>query len=190
MKIFINYLLLLTSLYLVYEGLKNLDKSIARQNENIERAFVVNNSKAGEKEIYQVKKIKDGDTISVVNQRGKQLEIRFACIDSPEKDQRLGEAATNHLKWLINQSNNKVTLDIVDKDNFDRQIAVVNLLHGYPVQLIQIREGRVFGYHKYKNNCPIWNLIEKEEAIAKQKKIGVWGEKSLIRPWEWRKKNK
>ena len=168
-------------------GGRNPKEEIVVKRGGKKKTIVVEKSRGeGGKEIYTVEKIYDGDTILVVNQRGRESKVRFACVDSPEKSQRLGEAATNHLQWLIKQSDNKVMLDITSKDGYDRKVAVVYLLNNYPVQLMQIREGKVFGYGKYKKNCPIWNQIESMEAIAKSKKIGVWGDKTPEYPWEYR----
>jgi len=33
---------------------------------------------------YQVKRIADGDTITVVDSQGADIKVRFACIDAPE----------------------------------------------------------------------------------------------------------
>jgi micrococcal nuclease len=33
---------------------------------------------------YRVKRIADGDTITVVDGRGRDIKVRFACVDAPE----------------------------------------------------------------------------------------------------------
>jgi len=70
-------------------------------------------------ETYRIKRIADGDTITVVDARNRDVKIRFACVDSPEiphtkqehesynptdLDQfRWGKQARNRLTQLIHQ---------------------------------------------------------------------------------------
>ena len=76
--------------------------------------------------------VRDGDTIRV-DCRGEQPKIRFACVDAPEIKQENGIASRDHLRSLLNQANNQVTINALDTwsgalakpDRFGRTVAEV-----------------------------------------------------------------
>ncbi len=143
-------------------------------------------------EIYQVKQgsIYDGDTLRVFATDGEEIKLRFACVDAPEIKQKRGKDSRDHLRSLLRKEGMKVKLDITDTDRYGRKVAVLYLLNGKAVQTLQVKDGKVFGYDRYKSDCPIWNEIKKGETIAKNRKSGVWGDNPPQYPWEWRKKNR
>ncbi len=108
----------------------------------------------------------DGDTIRV-NCQGQQVKVRFACIDSPEAKQENGIASRDHLRSLLNRSNNQVTIDPITTDRFGRTVAEV-YANGQLVQLQQVKAGTVWAYERYKSDCPSWSEIDKafQEARA------------------------
>ena len=156
-------------------------------NENLSVSAVINLN-----DVYQVKEgsIYDGDTLRVISRDGEELKIRFACIDAPEKKQKFGIESRDYLRSLIKRSNNKVTLNIISTDRYNRKVAVLYLLSGEAVQTLQVKNGWVYPYPQYKSDCPIWDDIEKAEAIAINNKSNLYNKNNLPKPWEWRKNNK
>lgn len=49
----------------------------------------------------RVVKVSDGDTITVLDRDHRQIKIRLASIDAPEKKQAFGERSKQHLAGLI-----------------------------------------------------------------------------------------
>lgn len=85
-------------------------------------------------ETYRVKRIADGDTITVVDGQNKNVKVRFACVDAPEVahtkqeresynpvdlDQfRWGKQALDRLTGLIEQGGDRVSLTVADTDRY------------------------------------------------------------------------
>lgn len=155
---------------------------------------------------YRVKRIADGDTITVVDSRGTDLKVRFACIDAAEVphtkreresydpsdlDQfKWGRLARNRLTQLINQGGDRVALNIVDTDRYGRSVAEVHLLDGTLTQEVLVREGLAMVYRKYINNCPSAVVVEQGEAQAKKQRLNIWGDSQFTPPWDWRHSRK
>jgi micrococcal nuclease len=155
---------------------------------------------------YQVKRIADGDTITVVDSQGAKSRIRFACIDAPEvphtKEERAsynpadldqfkwGRLARNRLTQLIHQGGDRVSLTVVDTDRYGRKVAEVRLPNGTLVQETLAREGLAVVYHEYIKNCVDAAAVEQAEAQAKQQKLGVWSDSQFVTPSEWRHRSK
>ncbi len=129
---------------------------------------------------YRVKRIADGDTITVVDRRGADIKIRFSCVDAPEVphtkqerdsynpadlDQfRWGSLARNRLTQLIHQGGERVSLTVSDTDRYDRKVAEVRLRDGTLVQEVLAREGLAVVYKQYIKNCPDAKVVEQAEA--------------------------
>jgi micrococcal nuclease len=157
-------------------------------------------------ETYRVKRIADGDTITVVDGRNRDVKIRFACTDSPEVSHtkreresydpadlnqfRWGKQARDRLTQLIEQGGDRVALTVVDEDRYGRRVAEVRLPNGTLTQEVLAREGLAVVYRRYLKNCPSAAAVEQAEAQAKQQRAGVWGDSQFVMPSEWRHRNK
>lgn len=155
---------------------------------------------------YSVKKISDGDTLTVTDTKGADIKVRFACVDAPEvphttKEKNSKKAVDkNQFKWgvqaqqrvqqLVKQGGNKVKLTITDSDRYGRKVSEVRLPNGTFVQEVLTEEGLVQVYKPYLKNCPSASIVQQAEADAKQRRVGVWGDKKYVSAWEWRSSNK
>jgi micrococcal nuclease len=155
---------------------------------------------------YVIKRIADGDTITVVDSSGKDLKVRFACVDAPEIahtikernskkavdiDQfKWGEKAKQRVQQLIKQGGDQVKLTITDTDRYGRNVSEVRLRDDTLVQQVLTKEGLVQVYKPYLKNCPSADLVQQAEADAKKRRVGVWGDNKYVSAWEWRSKNK
>ena len=151
-------------------------------------------------ETYRVKHIADGDTITVVDARNRDVKIRFACVDSPEVSHtkreresydpadlnqfRWGNLARDRLTQLIEQGGDgrqafrlrhRVYLTVADTDRYGRKVAEVRLPDGTLVQEVLAREGLAVVYNRYLKNCPSAAAVEQAEASAKQLQSGGMG---------------
>ncbi len=134
---------------------------------------------------WTVLSIHDGDTIRV--RRGNQVErIRFACIDAPELSQPLGPASRDHLRQMIAATDNRVSLKISGRDRYDRKVAEV-FAKGKLLQTEQVRTGLAYVYRRYLRDCPDAPKVEKAEAIAKRRRLGVWQNPRAVKPWDYRR---
>jgi micrococcal nuclease len=150
--------------------------------------------------------VSDGDTLTVSDSSGKDLTVRFACVDAPEvphssqekrsrkatdKNQfKWGDKAQQRLQQLVKQGRDRVTLTVTDTDRYGRKVSEVRLPDGTFVQQVLAQEGFVQVYKPYLKNCPSAKIVQAAEADAKQRRVGVWGDKKYIPAWEWRRIHK
>lgn len=151
---------------------------------------------------YSVKRVSDGDTLTVTDAKGTDIKVRFACVDAPEvahsakeraskiaavRDQfKWGVQAQNRVQQLIKQEGDRVNLTITDSDRYGRQISEVRLRDHTLVQELLVREGLALVYRPYLKNCPSAAVIEAAESEAKQQRRGVWSDSKFVEPWAYR----
>ncbi|MEI6444617.1 MAG: thermonuclease family protein [Nostocales cyanobacterium ELA583] len=152
-----------------------------------------------------VESVSDGDTLVLKSADGKKLKVRFACIDAPEiphsqkeKNSKItkdvnqfawGMKAKIRIEELIKQTDSHVNLNITDSDRYGRKIAEVRLKDGTFLQQVLVKEGLAKVYRSYLSKCPSKDIVQQAEAQAQQQKIGVWGDRKFIDPWDYRKAN-
>lgn len=155
---------------------------------------------------YVVKRVSDGDTMTVTDSSGKSISVRFACVDAPEvphttqekKSRKLvdktqfkwGEKAQQRVQQLVKQGSDRVKLTVTDTDKYGRQISEVRLSDGTFIQEVLATEGLAQVYRPYLKNCPSASIVETAEANAKKRRVGVWGDNKYVSAWEWRRNNK
>lgn len=155
------------------------------------------------KNTYLVKRVSDGDTLSLADGKGEKFTVRFACVDAPEVphsqaekqsrkiiDKRQfnwGIKAQSRVQQLVKQGGDRVQLTITDTDQYKRKIAEVRLPDGTLVQEILIKEGLAMVYQPYLKNCPSAALIQQAEAKAKQSSRGIWNDPKFLPPWQYRR---
>jgi endonuclease YncB( thermonuclease family) len=130
----------------------------------------------------QVIAILDGDTIKVMKE-GKEVKIRLAEIDCPEKSQAFGMAAKKFTSDLIFKK--EVKIEYENLDQYGRIIGKVYLNDTY-VNAEIVKHGYAWHYRQYSKN----QILAEYETKARLQKIGLWTENSPIAPWEFRKFNK
>ncbi|MBN3911044.1 MAG: thermonuclease family protein [Nostoc sp. NMS1] len=149
-----------------------------------------------------VERVSDGDTLVVKDTDGKNVTVRFACVDAPEiahsnkEKQSKRTSDRNQFTWgvkaqervqqLVQQGGNRVTLNITDSDRYKRKIAEVRLQNGTFVQQVLLKEGLAKVYRPYLNKCPSKDLVQQAEAEAKEQRIGIWSDTKFVNPWEYR----
>jgi micrococcal nuclease len=155
---------------------------------------------------YSVKRVSDGDTLTVVDAKGTDIHVRFACVDAPEiphstkertskkafaRDQfKWGLLAQQRLKQLVDQGGDRVNLTITDSDRYGRKVGEVRLRDGTLIQEVLAREGLVLVYEPYLKNCPSAALVEQAQAQAQQQQRGVWSDAKFVAPWKYRSAKK
>lgn len=126
--------------------------------------------------------VSDGDTIKIVS-AGKQIKIRLYGIDTPEKKQAFGQAATRAIKSLLSSS---VTVEEKDVDRYGRTVGIVYSAAGTNINREMVKAGYAWVYRKYCRSsfCSDWLTLE---DTARKKKLGLWRE-TAVPPWEYRRK--
>lgn len=128
----------------------------------------------------KVVKITDGDTIQVML-NGKAEKIRLAGIDTPEKKQPFGQAATRYNRSLSAQK--IVTVRVETTDRYGRLVGEVFLPDGRSLNRELVRAGYAWWFRKYSDDQTIGEL----ENEARQARRGLWIDPNPVAPWEWRK---
>jgi hypothetical protein len=110
---------------------------------------------------------------------GRQVKIRLAEIDAPEKRQPFGQRAKQSLSDLV--YGKQVMVKQETKDRYGR---VVSRMYAgsLDVNAEQIRRGMVWAYRKYAHDQALFAL----EQEAKNTKRGLWADPHAIPPWEYR----
>lgn len=127
--------------------------------------------------------ITDGDTIELLNKDKQTFKIRFAEIDSPEKDQPYGQKSKQALSDLIYSE--KVQVIQSDIDRYGRVVGYV-YFNEQNINLEMVKLGMAWVYTYYSKD----EKFREAENEARAKKVGIWSlqEDQIMPPWEWRRK--
>lgn len=121
----------------------------------------------------------DGDTLIVlVGER--QLRVRLAEIDAPEKGQAFGKKARVHLGDLCIRRPAQVTSQV--RDVYGRIVARVQC-DGVDVSEAQVQAGFAWVFTKY---APLDSPLYVLEAQARAARRGLWAGSRPQAPWDWR----
>lgn len=124
--------------------------------------------------------VKDGDSIEVLLEGNKNIVIRLAEIDCPEKNQPYGKKAKAFVSDLI--FGKEITYVKTDQDRYGRTIAKVYFKGAYLSETL-IKNGLAWHNTKHSKSKYLASL----EREARKNKIGLWAAPNPIAPWEWRK---
>ena len=140
--------------------------------------------------------VADGDTITVLDASKVQHKIRVAGIDAPEKKQPFGQVSKENLSRLV--FDKEVDIVWTKYDRYKRIVGKVMVSspncssacsRTFDAGLSQVSAGMAWWYRKYAKEQPSDDLPKYEQAEqgAQSRRQGLWGEKSPIAPWDWRK---
>lgn len=137
---------------------------------------------AGQEIAGRVVSIADGDSFTLLTADNRQVKIRLAEIDAPERGQPYGGRSREQLARLIFEQD--VTVAIQTVDRYGRTV-------GRPykddldVCAEMVRTGAAWVYRKYLRDERLLEI----ESDARKVGRGVWGlsESENLPPWEWRR---
>jgi len=151
-----------------------------------------------------VVKVADGDTVTMVDDKGFKHRIRLAGIDAPEQgDQPYGKESTRGLRWLVH--NKEITVEYSKHDRYGRIVGkvlvgpkgntfclLIECARTLDVGLEQIKGGMAWHYKRYQSeqSKEDRNFYSSAERVAKKKQVGLWNDKDPIPPWKWRRDNR
>lgn len=130
--------------------------------------------------------VPDGDTITVNTGHGKHQKVRLYGVDCPELGQPFGKIAAKATADLVLFA--PVTLTVVDKDKYNRLVAIVTMRDGRILNRELLERGMAWLYAHFckKDFCRDWKKLE-QNARAKQR--GLWRQRNPTPPWQWRAAN-
>ncbi|MCP9787204.1 thermonuclease family protein [Cyanobium sp. N5-Cardenillas] len=140
---------------------------------------------AGPAAAATVVSVGDGDTLRVED-GGKKVTIRLACIDAPETAQAPYGMASRRLLQEIAPIGATVQLVMKDRDRYGRTVADI-LRNGQSLNLRMVRSGQAFAYRQYLAKCDAAAYL-KAEREAERARLGVWADPGgITRPWDFRR---
>ncbi|MSR59343.1 MAG: thermonuclease family protein [Planctomycetaceae bacterium] len=131
----------------------------------------------------KVVSITDGDTLTVLDADSVQHKIRLDGIDAPEKDQAFGAVARKALGDKVHEKDVRV---VWRRKHRGRIIGEI-YLGDRNISREMVADGHAWWYKRY---VPKAKDLEDAEAEARKERRGLWGDKSPVPPWEWRKSKK
>ena len=143
--------------------------------------------------VGRVVAVTDGDTIKVLVSH-KQIRVRIAGIDAPERRQSYGTRSRQNLGRLLQER--VVRADCPKRDRYGREVCKVWVQPPdcgtcgttLDVGLAQISAGLAWWYRRYANeqSAEDRGRYESEENEARLRRRGLWQDTSPVPPWEWR----
>ena len=135
---------------------------------------------ANQTHVGKVVKIADGDTLTLLTD-GRQIKVRLAEIDTPEKGQPFGNKAKQALAGMV--FGKQVNVIVVDIDRYGRTVGQIVRVDGLDVNAALVEEGFAWVYRKYAKRP----MLLKLEEQAREEGRGLWADAHPIAPWDWRR---
>lgn len=132
----------------------------------------------------RVVRVADGDTLSLLDAHNKQHKVRLYGIDSPERAQAYGKAASRQLAELV--GDRQVQVVIKDEDDYGRIVGHV-FYEGRSVNLAMIESGYAWWYQYH---APERSDFRDGQRNARAGRRGLWQDADPTPPWDWRRSNR
>ena len=138
---------------------------------------------------YQAVKVSDGDTLNVQKVEngkfvGEIVKIRMFGIDAPEKTQDYGIESKQALEKLVNGK--RLEIEEKNRDRYGRTVAVV-YVNGKNVNEEMVKNGNAWWYQEYDKKD---TKMQAYQENAKKNKLGLFGKRGYVEPWNYRKEKK
>jgi len=124
--------------------------------------------------------ISDGDTLTLLDDQKRQVKIRLAEIDAPEKKQPFGTRSRQSLGELCHEKRAEVR--VTDRDRYGRTVGRVSCA-GVDANAEQVRRGMAWVYDQYAHDQNLFTL----QREAQDKRRGLWADAHPVRPSDWRR---
>lgn len=124
--------------------------------------------------------VHDGDTITVLS-AGRDIRVRLAGIDAPERGQPFRNASRNALEAQV--AGREVRVVERGRDGYGR---VLGRVYAGPVDVNaeQVRAGFAWVFRRFEQD-PALLALEAEAKIARR---GLWRDLKPVPPWVWRER--
>ncbi|CAM5558998.1 thermonuclease family protein [Eoetvoesiella caeni] len=126
--------------------------------------------------------VHDGDTMRLrCPGNKKSIAVRLEQIDAPEIGQAYGIQARDYLRSICPVGTTAV-LSSSSKDRYGRTLGQVHC-NGTDANASMISSGSAWVYDHYAQDQGLYT----RQALAKEKRIGLWANYDVMAPWEFRK---
>lgn len=131
--------------------------------------------------------VHDGDTLTLLDHKLTQHQIRLAMIDAPEvgkgkhdPGQAFGTKSQMSLAGMVFSRNARAECD--DKpERYGRRVCSI-YVGNVNVNLEQVKKGMAWVYRKYGRERKYYEA----ERAAQDQRLGLWADPRPTPPWEWR----
>ena len=124
--------------------------------------------------------VADGDTLTLLTADKRQVRVRLAEIDAPEKAQAYGQRAKQALSAMV--FGRDVRIAVQTTDRYGRTVGRV-YVGDVDVNAALVRAGMAWAYRQYLRDRSLVQL----EAQARADKVGLWADASPTPPGEYRR---
>ncbi len=133
----------------------------------------------------RVTRVSDGDTLTVVDQRGREYRVRLTGIDAPEIGQPFSQISRSHLARLAGNQPVRITWEKTDR--YNRLLGFVSR-DGVNFNLAQLEAGLAWFYRAYEMDLPRTerSRFDQAEQEARTARRGLWRDASPLAPWDYR----
>lgn len=129
----------------------------------------------------KVVKVKDGDTIVVLDGTMTMVTVRLAGVDAPEKKQDFGVVAKQFVSDQV--FGKTVIFKEVSKDRYGRTVAFV-FYENKNLSEELLKVGLAWHYVLYSKS----KYLQELETTARNFNVGLWSLPNPVAPWEFRVK--
>jgi micrococcal nuclease len=132
-----------------------------------------------------VTRVLDGDSL-IVRSSDRDIEVRLAEIDTPEKGQPYADTSRKALQGMV--LGKRVRLEVLDIDRYDRTVArVYRQTDDLWVNAEMVRRGHAWAYRRLVRDKRLYDL----EREARENRAGLWALPEAERepPWRWRREH-
>jgi micrococcal nuclease len=137
-----------------------------------------------------VTRVHDGDSYYL---KGMRDFVRIAGIDAPEifwtngtKDQAFGRAAGDSVRLAL--KGKSITYDFLGMDQYGRPLVSI-FVNGQDFAEYMLLRGLAWAYGTRKLPSVVNKRYRDAQEQAKKAKVGLWAEKSPVKPWVHRAEN-
>lgn len=125
--------------------------------------------------------VADGDTLTLLDDDLRQIKVRLAEIDAPEKKQAFGTRARESLGDLCHERH--AVVRVTDRDRWGRAVGRVTC-DGADANAAQVSRGMAWVYERYARDKTLYRLQDEARAAGR----GLWADRHPVAPWDWRRK--
>ena len=133
--------------------------------------------------------VSDGDTATVVDERGKKRNIRFYGVDTPESEwpghweqQPFSDKAKDFTRKVLKGQSVKVRL--TGDVTYGREVGEIYLGQRSVSEML-VEKGLAWWYERY---APNEQRFSNRQKVAKVSGRGLWSQNNPIPPWDWRRR--
>jgi endonuclease YncB( thermonuclease family) len=128
----------------------------------------------------------DGDTIAVLTPDYRNIRVRLAFVDAPEKGQAFDQRAQQALSELVFGKDVKLRPHTIDRHG--RLVARV-IVDNQDAGLELLKQGLCWIYERYVGEAlaEIQSSYRDAQYTAQAQRTGLWQDPDPVPPWEWRK---